>query len=154
MPTSSLTLDDYVPYRLAVSSSAVSTLISTLYDSLYGLKIPEWRLVCVLHEDGPSTQQSLVRRAGMDKVTVSRAAQGLAKRRLITRAPHEHDGRSHHLILTAEGERLFSDIAPAAVEYEKLILGGFTFEEVEQFKAFLRRAEDAALKVQAGAGQK
>jgi DNA-binding MarR family transcriptional regulator len=154
MPTSSLTLDDYVPYRLAVSSSAVSMLISTLYDSLYGLKIPEWRLICVLHEDGPSTQQSLVRRAGMDKVTVSRAAQGLAKRRLITRAPHEHDGRSHHLILTAEGERLFADIAPAAVEYEKLILASFSTDEVEQFKTFLRRAEDAAARVQAGAGRK
>ena len=154
MPTSSLTLDDYVPYRLAVSSSAVSTLISTLYDSLYGLKIPEWRLIAILREDGPSTQQTLVKRAGMDKVTVSRAAQGLAKRRLITRAPHEHDGRSHHLILTAEGERLFADIAPAAAEYEKLILSGFTAEEVQQFKTFLRRAEDAATKVQAGAGRK
>jgi DNA-binding MarR family transcriptional regulator len=154
MPTSSLTLDDYVPYRMAVSSSAVSTLISTLYDSLYGLKIPEWRLICILREDGPSTQQSLVRRAGMDKVTVSRAAQGLAKRRLITRAPHEHDGRSHHLILTPEGERLFADIAPAAVEYEKLILASFSSDEVELFKTFLRRAEDAALKVQAGAVRK
>jgi len=154
MPTSSLTLDDYVPYRMAVSSSAVSTLISTLYDSLYGLKIPEWRLICILREDGPSTQQALVRRAGMDKVTVSRAAQGLAKRRLITRAPHEHDGRSHHLILTPEGERLFADIAPAAVEYEKLILASFSSDEVELFKTFLRRAEDAALKVQAGAVRK
>ncbi len=154
MPNSSLTLDDYVPYRMAVSSSAVSTLISTLYDSLYGLKIPEWRLICILREDGPSTQQTLVKRAGMDKVTVSRAAQGLAKRRLITRAPHEHDGRSHHLILTGEGERLFADIAPAAVEYEKLILSDFSPEEVVQFKDFLRRAEDAAMKVQTGAVRK
>jgi DNA-binding MarR family transcriptional regulator len=154
MPTSSLTLDDYVPYRLAVSSNAVSTLISTLYDNLYGLKIPEWRLIAILREDGPSTQQALVKRAGMDKVTVSRAAQGLAKRRLITRAPHEHDGRSHHLILTTEGERLFADIAPAAVEYEKLILADFTPEEVQVFKTFLRRAEDAAVKVQVGVGRK
>jgi DNA-binding MarR family transcriptional regulator len=154
MPTSTLTLDDYVPYRLAVSSNAVSTLISTLYDNLYGLKIPEWRLIAILREDGPSTQQALVKRAGMDKVTVSRAAQGLAKRRLITRAPHEHDGRSHHLILTPEGERLFADIAPAAVEYEKLILADFAPEEVELFKTFLRRAEDAATKVQMGVGRK
>ncbi|MGZ3298060.1 MAG: MarR family winged helix-turn-helix transcriptional regulator [Asticcacaulis sp.] len=154
MPQSSLTLDDYMPYRLAVASSAVSTLISTLYDSLYGLKIPEWRLIMILREDGPSTQQALVKRGGMDKVTVSRAAQGLAKRRLITRAPHEHDGRSHHLILTPEGERLFADVVPAAIEYEKLILSAFSGEEIAQFKDFLRRAEDAALKVQAGGGRR
>ncbi len=150
MTHSNLTLDEYLPYRLAVASSAVSMLISTAYDSLYGLKIPEWRLIVVLREDGPSTQQALVKRAGMDKVTISRAAQGLAKRRLITRAPHEHDGRSHHLILTAEGERLFADVAPAAVEYEKVIFADFTPDEVSQLKSLLRRAEEAALKAQNG----
>jgi len=148
MTHSSLTLDEYMPYRLAVASNAVSALIATAYDSLYGLKIPEWRLIAILREDGPSTQQALVKRAGMDKVTISRAAQALAKRRLITRAPHEHDGRSHHLILTAEGERLFADVAPAAIEYEKIMLAEFTTEEVLQFKKLLRRVEDAALKAQ------
>lgn len=148
MSHSTLTLDEYTPYRLAVASNAVSTLISTAYESLYGLKIPEWRLITILREDGPSTQQALVKRAGMDKVTISRAAQTLAKRRLITRAPHEHDGRSHHLILTAEGERLFADVAPAAIEYEKVMLAGFTPEEVGQFKAFLRRVEEVALQLQ------
>lgn len=148
MPHDSLTLDEYMPYRLAVASSAVSTLISTAYDSLYGLKIPEWRLIMILREDGPSTQQALVKRGGMDKVTISRAAQALAKRRLITRAPHEHDGRSHHLILTSEGERLFADVVPAAAEYEKVMLADFSADEVATFKKLLRRVEDAALKAQ------
>lgn len=148
MTHASLTLDEYMPYRLAVASNAVSNLIATAYDSLYGLKIPEWRLIVILREDGPSTQQALVKRAGMDKVTVSRAAQGLAKRRLITRAPHEHDGRSHHLILTSEGERLFADVAPAAVEYEKIMLADFSVDEVAVMKKLLRRMEEAALKAQ------
>lgn len=150
MPQDSLTLDEYMPYRLAVASSAVSALISTAYESLYGLKIPEWRLIFILREDGPTTQQALVKRAGMDKVTISRAAQALAKRRLITRAPHEHDGRSHHLILTAEGERLYADVAPAAAEYERIMLAGFSSEEVTLFKKLLRRVEDAAIKAQTG----
>ena len=151
MSQDSLPLDEYMPYRLAVASSAVSALISTAYESLYGLKIPEWRLIFILREDGPTTQQALVKRAGMDKVTISRAAQALAKRRLITRAPHEHDGRSHHLILTAEGERLYADVAPAAAEYERIMLAGFTPEEVVQFKTLLRRVEEAALKAHTGA---
>ena len=150
MSQDSLPLDEYMPYRLAVASSAVSALISTAYESLYGLKIPEWRLIFILREDGPTTQQALVKRAGMDKVTISRAAQALAKRRLITRAPHEHDGRSHHLILTAEGERLYADVAPAAAEYERIMLAGFTPEEVVQFKKLLRRVEEAALKAHNG----
>lgn len=148
MSVSKLALDDYLPYRLSVASNAVSTLISTAYDSIHGLKIPEWRLIWVLNEDGPSTQQALVKRTGMDKVTISRAAQALAKRRLITRAPHEYDGRSHHLILTAEGERLFADVAPSAVEFEKVVLANLTVEEVTVLKDLLRRVEEAAMAVQ------
>ncbi|ADU12662.1 MarR family winged helix-turn-helix transcriptional regulator [Asticcacaulis excentricus] len=148
MPYSKLSLDNYLPYRLSVASNAVSGLISTAYDSLYGLKIPEWRLIWVLNEDGPSTQQALVKRTGMDKVTISRAAQALAKRRLITRAPHEHDGRSHHLILTPEGQRLFNDVAPSAVEFEKEVLANLSVEEIELMKDLLRRIEDAATKSQ------
>jgi DNA-binding MarR family transcriptional regulator len=154
MSLSQLFLDNYLPYRLSVASNAVSTLISTAYDSLYGLKIPEWRLVWVLSEDGPSTQQALVKRTGMDKVTVSRAAQGLAKRRLITRAPHEYDGRSHHLILTPEGEKLFNDVAPSAINYEKEVLANLSLEEVSQLKELLKRVEDAALKAQKAANKK
>ena len=150
MTHGSLTLDEYMPYRLAVASTAVSALIATAYESLYGLKIPEWRLIFVLREDGPTTQQALVKRSGMDKVTISRAAQSLAKRRLITRAPHEHDGRSHHLILTAEGERLYADVAPAAAEYERIMLAEFTPAEVVQFKKLLRRVEEAAVKAHNG----
>jgi DNA-binding MarR family transcriptional regulator len=150
MTHGSLTLDEYMPYRLAVASTAVSALIATAYESLYGLKIPEWRLIFVLREDGPTTQQALVKRSGMDKVTISRAAQSLAKRRLITRAPHEHDGRSHHLILTAEGERLYADVAPAAAEYERIMLAEFSADEVVQFKKLLRRVEEAALKAHNG----
>lgn len=150
MTHGSLTLDEYMPYRLAVASTTVSALIATAYESLYGLKIPEWRLIFVLREDGPTTQQALVKRSGMDKVTISRAAQSLAKRRLITRAPHEHDGRSHHLILTAEGERLYADVAPAAAEYERIMLADFSPDEVVQFKKLLRRVEEAALKAQNG----
>jgi DNA-binding MarR family transcriptional regulator len=84
----------------------------------------------------------------MDKVTVSRAAQALVKRRLITRAPHEFDGRSHHLILTKEGERLFDDIAPAAIEYERLMLADMSPEEVQTLKSLLRRVQEGAQKVQ------
>ncbi|MDC7684509.1 MarR family winged helix-turn-helix transcriptional regulator [Asticcacaulis sp. BYS171W] len=145
MPNNSLSLDNYLPFRLSVASNAVSTLISSAYDSLYALAIPEWRLIWVLNEDGPSTQREMVQRTGMDKVTVSRAAHSLAKRRLVTRSPHEHDGRSHHLILTPEGQRLFNDVAPSAGEFERQVLEGLTETETALLKDVLRRIETAAI---------
>src|SRR3984885_1000236 len=97
MPDSALRLDGYLPYRLSVASNAVSGLIARAYQDRFGLTIPQWRLICVLAEDGPSTQGQLVARTVMDKVTVSRAVQGLLKRILLARTDHQADGRSHVL---------------------------------------------------------
>ena len=97
MPDTALRLDGYLPYRLSVASNAVSRLIARAYEDRFGLTIPQWRLVAVLGEHGPLTQQAIGMRTVMDKVTVSRATQGLVKRRLVQRAPHDADGRSHSL---------------------------------------------------------
>jgi DNA-binding MarR family transcriptional regulator len=133
-----------LPYRLSVASNAVSRLIARAYEDLFGLTIPQWRLVCVLAEDGPLTQQAIGARTVMDKVTVSRATQGLVKRRLVQRAPHGADGRSHHLALSAAGEKLYSEVAPVALEYEAKLLKNFDPALVESLKQFLLHLERAA----------
>lgn len=139
-----LRLDGYLPYRLSVASNAVSRLIARAYEDRFGLTIPQWRLVAVLGEDGPLTQQAIGARTVMDKVTVSRATQGLVKRRLVQRAPHDADGRSHHLALSKAGERLYSEVAPVALEYEARLLQQFDPAAVEDLKRVLRHLERAA----------
>src|SRR4051812_8407204 len=119
-----LQLEGYLPYRLSVASNAVSTLIARAYQDRFGLAVPQWRLICVLKEDGGLTQGQIVTRTVMDKVTVSRAAQGLLRRQLVDRSDHHADGRSHVLSLSAEGERLYSEIAPLALAYESALLAG------------------------------
>jgi DNA-binding MarR family transcriptional regulator len=139
-----LKLDTYLPYRLSVASNAVSGLIARAYQDRFGLTIPQWRLVCVLAEDGPATPGQLVARTVMDKVTVSRAAQGLLKRRLVTRRDNQADGRSHVLALSAEGSRLYAEIAPLALSYEAALISGLTPSEVAQLKRLLGRLQAAA----------
>ena len=51
-----LVLDAYLPYRLSVASNAVSGLIARAYEDRFGLPVPQWRLICVLAEDGALTQ--------------------------------------------------------------------------------------------------
>lgn len=144
MPDSALRLDGYLPYRLSVASNAVSRLIARAYEDRFGLTIPQWRLIAVLAEDGPLTQQAIGSRTVMDKVTVSRATQGLVKRRLVQRAPHDVDGRSHHLALSKAGERLYGEISPVALEYEARLLQQFDPAAVEELKRVLRHLERAA----------
>jgi DNA-binding MarR family transcriptional regulator len=144
-----LKLDAYLPYRLSVASNAVSGLIARAYQDRFGLTIPQWRLVCVLAEDGGVaraglTQGQIVARTVMDKVTVSRATQGLVKRRLVSRADHHADGRSHVLELTPEGRRLYAEIAPLALAYEAALIAGLSPDEVALVKRLLARLQAAA----------
>src|SRR6201999_4585598 len=99
MPTT-LKLDQFLPYKLSIASNAVSDAIATAYRTLFGLRIPEWRLVAVLAEHGGMSQQALCGRTRMDKVTVSRAAIALVERELVARGANPDDQRSHLLTLT------------------------------------------------------
>jgi DNA-binding MarR family transcriptional regulator len=144
-----LSLADYVPYRLSVSSNAVSRLIARAYEDRFGLSIPQWRLMSVLAE-GPLTQQAAVTRTAMDKVRVSRAAQDLVERRLAVRLANRIDRRSHTLELTAAGRRLFAEIAPLALAYEAALLAGLAPGEVTTLKRLLGKLEEAAAQLYGG----
>lgn len=139
-----LKLDAYLPYRLSVASNAVSGLIARAYEDRFGLTVPQWRLICVLAEDKALTQVAVVARTGMDKVTVSRAAQGLSRRRLVARSEHHADARSHMLTLTVEGARLYAEIAPLALAYEAALIAGLAPSEVALLKRLLLRLQTAA----------
>ena len=136
-----LRLDDFVPYRLSYTSNLVSEAIARTYESLFGLSIPEWRLIAVIAEHEGLTQAAICTRTGMDKVTVSRAAIALSARGLVARAPSTTDRRSHDLALTGEGRALYAQVAPKALELENRIFGGLGAEELRGFVATLRRID-------------
>ena len=139
-----LKLDAYLPYRLSVASNAVSGLIARAYQDRFGLSVPQWRLICVLAEDGGLTQGQIVARTVMDKVTVSRAAQGLLNRHLVARSDHHADGRSHVLALSREGASLYAEISPLALAYEAALISGLAPDEVALLKRLLNRLQAAA----------
>ena len=137
MPTA-LTLDNFLPYRLSYTSNLVSDVVAHSYDALFGLKIPEWRMIAVVAEHDGVTQQQI-------KVTVSRAAIALAERGLLDRKPNPADKRSHMLVLTAAGQSLYAEVAPRAQALEKALFAEFDPEDMALFVATLRRIDAAAL---------
>jgi DNA-binding MarR family transcriptional regulator len=114
MPESATRLADFLPYRLAITSNAVSSLIASEYGELFGLRIPEWRVMAVLGDAGQLTQRRLVHATLMDKVAVNRACKQLEARGLLERSPNVEDGRSHHLRLTVAGLAMHAQIWPQA----------------------------------------
>jgi DNA-binding MarR family transcriptional regulator len=144
---SQLKLEEFLPYRLSLASNAVSQVIARAYEEHFGLKVHEWRVITVLAENGELTQQEIVGRTKMDKVTVSRAAQVLERRRLLRRVTNTEDGRSLRLSLTAEGQKLYDRVVPTVLELEAEVLKGLGEREIAELKDVLRRLEAAAERV-------
>lgn len=130
-------LSDFVPYRMAITSNAVSGLISGEYRVDFGLKIPEWRIMCVLGDAGAQTQRNLVRATLMDKVAVNRACKVLEARGLVRRSPNEADGRSHHLELTPAGRTMHDRIWPHALDMYERIFAALSPREIEKLCCIL-----------------
>ncbi len=150
MATDRLILDRFIPYRLSIASNLVSDVIASAYESLFGLSIPEWRIVAVAAENDGITQQEIGVRTRMDKVTVSRAAIALAGRHLIERRPNPADRRSHLLVLTEAGRSLYASVAPKALELEQRIFERFDRAALGDLMKMLGEIEAAALEVGAG----
>jgi len=124
-----LRLQDFLPYRLAITSNRVSRMVARAYRARFGLSIWEWRVIAILGEGEPSTAQDLADSAAMDKVAVSRAVKALVERGLIARFDHASDRRSSLLKLTPDGEAVYADISPIALDAEARLLEGFSAEE-------------------------
>jgi DNA-binding MarR family transcriptional regulator len=140
-------LEEFLPYRLSLASNAVSQVIARAYEDEFGLKMHEWRVIAVLAEADELTQQEIVARTKMDKVTVSRAAQVLEKRKLLERRPHDQDARSLRLSLTAAGRKVHAQVLPVAFELEAEVLEGLSGEQIEELKRVLAHLEAAAARV-------
>lgn len=147
MPTNRLILDDFLPYRLSYTANLVSDTIARAYDALFGLTIPEWRVVAVVAESSGISQAAIGQKTRMDKVTVSRAAIALVERGLLVREKHPEDRRAHQLALSDTGRELYRAVAPKALELERRIFAGLEPEELKQLVATLRRIDALAEQV-------
>jgi len=139
-----LRLPDYLPYRLSVVSNKASGLIARAYQARFGLSIWEWRVIAVLGGDSrPMTAQSVCEATAMDKVTVSRAIRALDGRGLVRRQPNVEDKRATDVTLTAEGQSIYAEIAPSALDYEARMLGAFSDDERASLRQLLEKLEQS-----------
>jgi DNA-binding MarR family transcriptional regulator len=151
--TRKLILDKFLPYRLSIASNLVSDAIASAYESLFGLRIPEWRTIAVTAENPDGiTQQQIGVKTRMDKVTVSRAAISLVERGLLARRRNDADGRSHLLTLTTAGRELYDAVVPKALELEHRIFNQLSLQELRAFETMLHKIEEIALELQGPEG--
>jgi len=139
-----LELERFLPYRLNVVAESVSRALSQLYAERYGIGVPEWRVIATLGEYERMTARDIGTHSRMHKTKVSRAVAALEKKELIERAPNEDDMREAFLALTARGLRVYQDLAPRALAFERALDKSLGNGERAHLDAILRRLEQRA----------
>lgn len=124
-----LQLEHFLPYRLSVLSNLVSSAIAGAYADRFGLSIPEWRVLAVLAARPALSAAEVAQRTAMDKVAVSRAVSSLLRARRIERDTASADRRRSVLRLSPEGERVYAQVVPVALRYERSLLEPLSREE-------------------------
>jgi DNA-binding MarR family transcriptional regulator len=141
IPSVTLLLADFVPFRLNRLADAVSRNLSEIYRDRFNLEIPEWRVLVTIGEPGHCTAQHIASSTRMHKTRVSRAVASLEERKLIARAANSADGREMPLHLTKSGRRIYQALVPLALERERELLSCFGIEQRRAFLAALMRLE-------------
>ena len=124
-----LDLEHFLPYRLSVLSNRISQDIARLYADRFGLGITEWRLIAVLGRYPGLSAGELAERTAMDKVAVSRAVASLLAAGRLKRDTHGDDRRRSVLELSEEGYRVYAEVAPAALAYERRLLSNLSADD-------------------------
>jgi len=139
-----LDLENFLPYRLSVLANRVSDGIARTYDERFGLSVTEWRVIAIVGRYPGVTATEVAERAAMDKVAVSRAVSRLLDAARLERHDNHPDRRAKRLYLSAEGEAIHDAIVPAALAYERDLLGALDPDEQRRFLDSLERLAEAA----------
>ena len=139
-----LILEDFLPYRLSITSHTVSTNIARVYEKRFGVSIPEWRVIAVLGRYPGLSAVEVADRTFMDKVAVSRAVTRLIKNGRIDREFADADRRRSILNLSEAGQEVHNEIAALALKFEQELLQDISEDDYETFTSIHEQILDKA----------
>lgn len=131
-------LETYFPYLLAATAESFSRKLVEVYGRTYGLSREEWRLLLLLADAGELSSLELAKRTTLDKVQVSRAAQKLEDKGMISRSVPASDRRLRVYTCSAAGHTLFSEVFPSVQTQADAILDNMTAEDRQSLEKGLK----------------
>ena len=99
----------------------------------------QWGVLLMILKRGVDTAADLARGMDCDTGSMTRMLDRLEAKELIVRTRSTDDRRRVQLELTPGGKRLAERVVASIVKVLNRHLEGFSVEELEQFKGFLRR---------------
>ena len=143
-----LDLEHFLPYRLSVLSNRVSSMIARIYTERFALSITEWRVMAVLGRYPDLSANEVAQRTAMDKVAVSRAVARLIDAGRLMREMHGDDRRRSVLRLSEGGYKIYDEVAPMALAFERRVLDGIDENERALLFRLLDRLDELELRAE------
>jgi DNA-binding MarR family transcriptional regulator len=108
----------------------------------FGVTVPKWRVLAALHARPAVTMNQLAQLTTIDRTTLTRTLDQMARGKLIERRADLRDRRSVRLRLATRGEETFGRVLPLVMEDNALSIRGISPGEVAQFRRILTRIVD------------
>jgi len=143
-----LDLEHFLPYRLSVLSNRLSSMIARIYTERFALSITEWRVMAVLGRYPDLSANEVAQRTAMDKVAVSRAVARLLDAGRLKREIHGDDRRRSVLRLSEGGYKIYDEVAPMALAFERRVLDGIDENERALLFRLLDRLDELELRAE------
>ena len=144
-----LDLEHFLPYRLSVLSNRVSSAIARVYSERFALGVTEWRVMAVLGRYPDLSANEVAQRTAMDKVAVSRAVARLIESGRLQRELHDEDRRRSVLRLSDTGYRIYDEVAPLALAFERRLFEGMDAAERDLLFRLLDRLDELEIRAEA-----
>ena len=113
-----------------------------MYAQRFALGVTEWRVMAVLGRYPDLSANEVAERTAMDKVAVSRAVARLLEAGRLQRDTHGDDRRRSVLRLSEAG-RIYDEVAPMALAFERQLLGDMAEDERALLFRLLDRLDEA-----------
>ena len=134
-------LERFLPYRFSVLSDTLSRSLADIYQTRFGISVPEWRILATLGREAPLSAGEVGARTHMEKARVSRALMRLVNAGLVSRQADPSDNRVAVLRLSRRGMALYRRIVPLALEWERTLLAGLPAETLQTLQQALERLQ-------------
>ena len=110
----------------------------------FGLSVPMWRALAALHQKDGQTIGEIAQLAVLDRSSLGRLLDDMAKDGLVEREKLPDDRRALAIKLSAAGRKKFEASLPLAQRHYRNVLKGVSPEEFETLMRVLRRIKSNA----------
>ena len=104
-----------------------------------GLSVPMWRALAALHQKDSQTIGEIAQLAVVDRSSLGRLLEAMAKDGLVERKPLPDDRRAMVIELSPGGRRLFEQALPLVQQHYNNLLKGISIGEFSTLMRLLRR---------------